>query len=76
MVGQETRIAEALGEPDAVIQSRSDSEVRLYYRSYANTPVGAKLLCGVVKWRSDDAFLITAYYTDRRKSGVILWVKR
>jgi molybdopterin synthase catalytic subunit len=75
MVNAEARIEEALRQPDTVIQSRSDLEVRLYHRFYAQTPVGAKYLCAVVRWRSDNAFLITAYFTDRPKRGAVLWTK-
>jgi hypothetical protein len=75
MAGSEQRIEATLREPDVVIQSRSDVEVRLYHRHYAQTPVGAKYLCAVVKWRSDDRFLITAYRTERPKRGAVLWTK-
>lgn len=54
--------------------SVSDSTVRLYYRFYRQTRVGDRYLCAVVKLRrEDDAFLITAYLTDRVKRGVQLW---
>ena len=76
MVGQDERIAATLASPDIVIQSSSDPEARLYHRFYAETPVGAKHLCVVVKWRIDDAFLITAYFTDRIKRGTALWTKQ
>jgi hypothetical protein len=76
MVGEELRIAETLADPDIVIQSASDPEVRLYHRFYSQTPVGAKHLCVVVKWRIDDAFMITAYFTDRTKRGRALWNKQ
>jgi len=35
--------------------------------------VGAKWLCVVVKQLDDDAFIITAYLTDKVKQGVDLW---
>ena len=73
MAGEEARIAETLAAPDAVIRSGSDPEVRLYHRFHETSAVGAKHLCVVVKWREDDAFLITAYFTDRPKSGDTLW---
>ena len=73
MAGEKSRIAETLSRPDIVIQSRSDREVRLYHRFYETSAVGAKHLCAVVRWRSDDAFLVTAYFTDRPKRGTILW---
>jgi hypothetical protein len=64
---------ETLAEPDVVIQSRSDPDVRLYHRLYQTSAVGAKHLCVVVKLRVEDAFLVTAYFTDRPKRGEILW---
>lgn len=51
----------------------SDPEVRLYHRFYEESAVGAKHLCAVVKWHGDDAFLITAFYTDHPKRGTVLW---
>ena len=73
MAEEEARIAETLAHPDIVIQSRTDPEIRLYHRFYSTSAVGAKYLCAVVKWRSEDAFLITAYYTDRPKRGPVIW---
>ncbi len=45
----EGSIEETLRRPDAVMQSLSDSEARLYYRHYAKTLVGDKFLCVVAK---------------------------
>lgn len=57
MSGMEAAIDETLLGPEIVVQSRSDEQARLYYRSYTSTPVGEKLLCVVVKVpREDDAF--------------------
>jgi hypothetical protein len=39
------------------------------------TQVGGKWLCVVVKYLPDDAFVITAYFTDKVKTGEILWPK-
>lgn len=62
-----------LQTPEVVRQSRSDSKVYLYYRFYKQTIVGAKWLCVVIKDNSDDAFIITAYFTDKLKQGLELW---
>jgi len=35
--------------------------------------IGAKWLCVVIKDNSDDAFIITAYLTDKLKQGLELW---
>jgi hypothetical protein len=59
-----------------VVQSFSDPEARLYYRFYFRTMVGGKYLCVVVKTLGADAFVLTAYLTDRIKKGVPLWPTR
>lgn len=73
MSDMETEIGKTLSDPERVVRSRSDEEVRLYYRFYPDTPVGGKFLCVVVKVHADDAFVITAYLTDRVKEGESLW---
>ena len=35
--------------------------------------VSGKYLCAVVKTRAEDAFVVTAYLTDRVKKGDVLW---
>jgi phage-Barnase-EndoU-ColicinE5/D-RelE like nuclease2 len=60
MIGQISRIAETLADPDRIIRSRTDATVELSYKWYASTPVTAKFLCVVVKAISDDPFMITA----------------
>ncbi len=72
MRGQVEKISRTLTQPDVVIQSVSDPEVRLYYRGYETSELGTKCLCAVVKWRQDDASLVTAYFTDRPKRGARL----
>lgn len=69
----EGSIGETLVVPDAVVQSLSDPDVRLYYRYYAGTLVGDKFLCVVVKAIEADAFIVTAYLTDRMKKGNRIW---
>lgn len=67
-------LAETLSEPEIVVESLSDPEATLYYRFYSQTIVGGKHLCVVAKnWRRDDAFMVTAYLTDRVKKGNVLW---
>lgn len=73
MVGMEDAIAEGLTSPERVIESPSDSAVRLYYRRFPATRVGDKFLCVVVKIQTGDAFVITAYLTDRMRRGRVLW---
>ena len=76
MRGMEQAIEETLLRPERVVESLSDTEVHLYYRLYEGTRVGDKLLCVVVKMREKDAFVITAYLTDKIKRGTQLWPRK
>ena len=75
MRGQEARLSETLIEPEAVVQSRSDDAIRLFYRYYKRLAIGDKYLCVVVKYIEGNAFIITAYFTDKVKKGEVLWKK-
>lgn len=76
MVGQEEAIEETLGHPQKVVESYSDPQARLYYRFYMGTQVGDKHLCVVVKVVGEDAFVLTAYLTDKVKKGVQIWPRK
>ncbi len=73
MVGMETQIADTLTQPNLVRQSRSDESVALLYRFYTQMAIGDKWLCVVVKYLPNDAFIVTAYFTDKPKKGETLW---
>jgi hypothetical protein len=73
MVGMEEALLRCLSEPDLVTASRVDADVAMYYRFLPTTPVGAKFVVVVVKTTPDDAFLVTAYLTDKVKTGRVLW---
>lgn len=73
MRGMERAIEETLLRPERVVESFSDPQARLYYRFYFGTIVSDKYLCVVVKARVADAFVLTAYLTDRIKRGVPIW---
>ncbi len=75
MAGLETALAETLRQPERVIQSASDPASALHYRYYLGTRVGDKWLCVVVKYNALDAFVLTAYLTDKIKRGIQLWPK-
>jgi hypothetical protein len=75
MCGMSAEIERVLTDPQSVRRSRSDDAVRLFYEFYAQTLVGGKWLCVVVKYLDDDAFVVTAYLTDKPKTGEILWPK-
>ena len=73
MASMEAAIEETLLDPERVVQSFSDPQAHLYYRFYFRTIVGGKFLCVVVKADGADAFVLTAYLTDRVKKGVPVW---
>ena len=68
-----TEIEKVLLHPQLVRRSRSDGAVQLFYEFYAQTIVGGKWLCVVVKYAENDAFVVTAYLTDKPKAGEDLW---
>jgi hypothetical protein len=73
MNGMGAEIERVLREPQLVRRSRSDDAMRLFYEFYAQTIVGGKWLCVVVKYGEQDAFVVTAYLTDKPKAGEDLW---
>jgi hypothetical protein len=73
MVGLESGIEETLRQPERVVRSLSDERAELFYRLFANTVLGQKWLCVVVKYPPQGAFVLTAYLTDRIKAGEQLW---
>ena len=73
MSGMGAEIERVLTAPQTVRRSRSNDAVRLFYEFYAQTIVGGKWLCVVVKYLEDDAFVVTAYLTDKPKTGDTLW---
>ena len=73
MAGMAQEIERVLQSPAEVRVSRSDQAVRLFYEFYARTMVGGKWLCVVVKYATEDAFMVTAYLTDQLKAGETIW---
>lgn len=59
--------------PDLAVQSRTDPEAILNYRRKVASSFGDKWLCVVVKYLPGDAFVLTAYLTDRPKKGEQVW---
>ena len=76
MVGMEDELERVLQAPNEVRRSPSDDDVRLFYQFYAETRVGGKWLCVVVKYLPGDAFIITGYLTGTVKAGEIVWPKK
>jgi len=69
MEGKKERIEATLRRPEAVRVSDQDESVHLYHRTYTDTPVTEKILLVVVKVETESPFVITAFFTDRLKSG-------
>jgi hypothetical protein len=76
MKEMEVEIEKVVQQPQIVRRSRSDATVRLFYEFYPQTIVRGKWLCVVVKYMMDDAFVVTAYLTDKPKVGEDLWPKK
>lgn len=74
IASMESAITETLGSPEEVRRSTRDPrQVTLYYRRYPSSIAGDKYMCVVVKILGDDAFVLTAYLTDRIKQGNVIW---
>ena len=73
MRSMQSAVQETLRGPELAIQSITDDNVVLNYRFARNTLVGDKWLCVVVKYAEDDAYVLTAYLTDKPKKGKKLW---
>jgi hypothetical protein len=76
MAGMDGELERVLRTPTEVRLSRADDNVRLFYEFYAQTRVGGKWLCVVVKYLANDAFVITAYLTETIKAGETVWPKK
>ena len=66
-------VERAISQPQIARRSTSDANVRLFYEFHPKTIVGGKWLCVVVKYTEADAFVVTAYVTDKPKAGEDLW---
>ncbi len=73
MKGLIIEIGLVLREPAFVRRSSSVPAMRVFYKFFERTIVGGKWLCVVVKYSDNDAFVVTAYLTDKPKPGEDLW---
>jgi hypothetical protein len=71
MAGREDVVKATLESPDQIRQSRSDSQILLFYRAERSS----RWVCAVAKQAEDQGFLITAYPTDAIKEGTQVWPK-
>ena len=49
---------------------------RLSDQDYSTTPVTDKYLCVIIKTSVNDLFIVTAYFADAIKRGMILWKRK
>lgn len=73
MHGQLDRIRETLKSPELVIATNLDEAIHVYHRYYAQTPVTSKHLHVAVKLLEGDAFVVTAFFSNRVKKGTKIW---
>src|SRR5687768_14495098 len=73
MIGLDEAVEVAVGDPELVIVSKSDPTCLLNYRFISAPRFGDMWLCAVVKYLENDAFLVTAYLTDKIKAGQQVW---
>lgn len=73
LAGHEDWLTNASLHPEEVRYSVSDKQVKLFYQFRYDTKVGDKWFCVVVKYLDGDAFIITAYLTDKVKQGELVW---
>ena len=65
----------ALRNPDYVVQSFADLDVRLHLKHFITKFFGDKYLCVVVKYIENDSFIITFYLIRELPKGEIIWQK-
>ncbi len=71
MAGREDDVRSALENPDEIRQSKSDTDVYLFYKAEREK----RWICAVSRQTGDTGFLITTYPTDAIKEGVQIWHK-
>jgi hypothetical protein len=67
------RLKETIAQPSVIIATAVDETVHVYHRHYVSTPVTSKFLLVAVKILETDAFVLTAFFSSRRKKGEIVW---
>ena len=67
-IGQTLQKAEEIRRSTTAPQTTS-----LYYKWYHETFRGDKWVCVVVKALPDEAFVVSAYVTERIKDGEVIW---
>lgn len=73
MSDQLEKIRETVASPEIIVATLVDEQVHVYHRFYQATPVTSKWLLVTVKVLSDDAFVLTAFFSTRQKKGPVIW---
>ncbi|MSP14557.1 MAG: hypothetical protein EXR62_16580 [Chloroflexi bacterium] len=73
MATQMNRLQETVRNPDLIVAADADETVHVYHRLYDQTPVTRKYMLVTVKLWENDAFVLTAFFSSRRKKGKIVW---
>jgi hypothetical protein len=73
MLDQLGQITETLFAPDFVVSTSADPSVYVYHRYYLQTPVTRKYMLVAVKITPNDAFVLTVFFSSRRKKGTTVW---
>lgn len=68
MAGKIDDVRRTLSDPQEVRQSRSDSDVYLFYATDTK-----RFVCAVARDVDSEGFLITAYPADKMKQGEVVW---
>ena len=66
------KITEVIQNPEVALEGAT-KDTRVFYRFYSSTPVTSKYLAVVIKLLNREGFIITSYFTQRMRKGVILW---
>jgi len=69
---EQAKVGEVVKEPEVVLQGAT-KDTRIHYRFYHSTPVASKFLAVVVRLLNGEGFIITCYFTQTIRKGVILW---
>lgn len=70
--GEQGKLREVVEKPEIVLEGAT-RDTRICYRFYPFTPVASKYLAVVIKVLDKEGFIITSYFTERVRKGVVLW---
>ena len=70
--GEQKKIMEVVQNPEVVLEGAT-KDTKVCYRFYPSTSVTSKYLAVVIKVLNREGFIITSYFTQRIRKGVVLW---